>query len=207
MSSLQASRYLSLPNFCGLLPDVFLKELDDKLPEERKLISPFVGKLVSEEDGKKIISYGLSSYGYDIRVAPDFKLYSNINHVVNDPKNVSNKHFADVVGEEVIIPPNSYVLCRSLEKFDLPTDITGIAMGKSTYARTGLVCNITPLEAGWCGYLTIEIANCSPLPAKIYANEGIAQILFQKSFPCEVSYSDRKGKYQDQPAQVVLPKV
>jgi dCTP deaminase len=193
--------------YYGPLPDSMLTLLDKALPEDQKMIKPFISNQVREINGKKVISYGVSSYGYDIRVAQHFKIYSNINSQINDPKATTDKNFIELAGESVLIPPNSYALCRSVEEFDLPRDVTGIALGKSTYARSGIVCNITPLEAGWKGFLTIEIANCSQLPAKVYANEGICQIIFFKGIGCSTSYMDRAGKYQNQPASIILPRL
>lgn len=210
MSNLTLSELFSdgvYKNYYGIINDHMFKLIYESLPNDKKIVDPYCSTLVREKNGNKIISYGQSSFGYDIRVAPEFKIYSNINSAINDPKKITNDHFYDIYKDEVIIPPNSYVLCRSIERFDLPKDVTAIAVGKSTYARAGIIANLTPLEAGWCGFLTIELANCSPLPAKIYANEGICQILFFKGIPCDISYEDRKGKYQNQNASIHLPKL
>jgi dCTP deaminase len=164
-----------------------------------RIIEPFVSHQVREENGKKIISYGLSSYGYDIRCADEFKVFTNINTAMIDPKNFDENAFVDFTGEVCIIPPNSFALARSLEFFRMPNDVLGICLGKSTLARCGLVVNITPLEPAWRGHLTIEISNTTPLPAKIYANEGIAQLLFfEGDETCSVNYAMRHGKYNNQ---------
>lgn len=168
------------------------------------MISPYSDVAVKEENGKKIISYGVSAYGYDIRVADEFKLfYRDVNtvHEYIDPKNANPQFplFHDVVADEILLPPNSMMLCRSVEYFRIPRDIMCVAVGKSTYARCGIIANITPLEAEWEGYLTIELSNTTPLPVKIYANEGICQLLFFKADNiCDISYADKKGKYQGQ---------
>lgn len=167
------------------------------------MIEPFEEGLVREG----VISYGVSSYGYDMRVADEFKIFTNINSTVVDPKNFDPKSFVEFRGPVCIIPPNSFALARSVEYFRIPRDVLVICIGKSTYARCGIVVNVTPLEPMWEGYVTIEISNTTPLPAKIYANEGIAQLIFLKAEEeCEVSYADRKGKYQAQKG-IVLPKV
>ncbi|HQD36393.1 MAG TPA: dCTP deaminase [Thermodesulfovibrio thiophilus] len=154
-----------------------------------------------------VISYGVSSYGYDMRVADEFKIFTNINNTVVDPKDFDPKSFVEIKGDVCIIPPNSFALARSVEYFRIPRDVLVICIGKSTYARCGIIVNVTPLEPMWEGFLTIEISNTTPLPAKIYANEGIAQLIFLKAEEeCEVSYADRKGKYQAQQG-IVLPKI
>jgi len=168
-----------------------------------KMIEPFEEKLVTSG----VISYGLSSYGYDIRVADEFRVFTDVYQTVVDPKNFDPRSFVEIKGPECIIPPNSFCLARSLEYFMIPRNVIGICLGKSTYARCGIVVNITPLEPEWEGHLTIEISNTTPLPAKIYANEGIAQLIFIESDElCTVSYKDRKGKYQGQRG-VTPPKV
>jgi len=183
----------------GLKNDKWIK----KMALEYKLIEPFEEKLISK--GK--ISYGLSSYGYDIRVADEFKIFTNAFSSVIDPKNFSPSSFVDFKGKICIVPPNSFVLARSVEYFRMPKNVFGIVVGKSTYARCGIIVNITPLEPGWEGHLTIEISNTTPLPAKIYANEGIAQVIFfEGDEPPLVTYADRKGKYQKQKG-ITLPKV
>jgi len=167
------------------------------------MIVPF-----SERQIKKgIISYGLSSYGYDIRVADEFKVFTNVNTTIVDPKNFDQRSLVDVKGKFCLIPPNSFVLARTVEYFKIPRNILTICLGKSTYARCGIIVNVTPFEPEWEGYATLEISNTTPLPAKIYANEGIAQIIFLEADEvCEVSYKDKKGKYQAQ-RKITLPKL
>jgi len=170
---------------------------------EQGMIEPFEDRLSG--DGK--ISYGLSSYGYDIRVTDEFKIFTNAWGAVVDPKNFDQRSFVDFKGDFCMVPPNSFALARSVEYFRIPRKILGICIGKSTYARCGIVVNITPLESEWEGHLTIEISNTTPLPAKIYANEGIAQLIFLESDEvCETSYKDRKGKYQAQKG-ITLPRI
>jgi len=168
------------------------------------LINPFQPTQISNVDGRKVISYGVTSYGYDFRVAPEWKIFHNAHSAVVDPKVFNEKAFIDVVGDECIIPPNSFVLCRTIERFKIPRSVLTVCLGKSTYARCGLIINVTPFEPEWEGYATIEISNTTPLPAKVYANEGIGQILFlEADEPCLTSYADRKGKYQGQSSEVV----
>ncbi len=168
-----------------------------------KMIEPFEEGLVA----KNVISYGLSSYGYDIRIADEFRIFTDVYQTVVDPKNFNPSSFVELKGDVCIIPPNSFCLARSLEYFRIPRNVIGICLGKSTYARCGIVVNITPLEPEWEGHLTIEVSNTTPLPAKIYANEGIAQLIFIESDEiCTVSYKDRKGKYQGQKG-VTPPKI
>lgn len=163
---------------------------------------PLIGMQIRE----KIISYGTSSYGYDIRCADEFKIFTNVNSAVVDPKNFDDKSFVDFKGDCCIIPPNSFALARTMEYFRIPRDVLTICLGKSTYARCGIVVNVTPFEPEWEGYVTLEFSNTTPLPAKIYAGEGCAQVLFfQGDEPCEVSYKDRGGKYQGQTG-VVTPR-
>jgi dCTP deaminase len=167
------------------------------------MIKPFEDRQVR----KGGISYGLSSYGYDIRIADEFKIFTNINTTIVDPKRFDPRSFVDVQGEVAVIPPNSFALGRSVEYFKIPRNVLTICVGKSTYARCGIITNVTPFEPEWEGYVTLEISNTTPLPAKIYANEGIAQVLFFESDePCETSYADRQGKYQGQQG-IVLPTV
>ncbi|MGH8072276.1 MAG: dCTP deaminase [Candidatus Entotheonellia bacterium] len=171
--------------------------------QKYQMIDPFEDHLVREG----AISYGLSSMGYDLRIANEFKIFTNINTTVVDPKRFDPRSFVDVTGESCIIPPNSFALGRSLEYFRLPRTVLGLCIGKSTYARCGIVVNMTPLECEWEGHLTIEISNTTPLPAKIYSNEGIAQVIFLESAQvCEVSYADRGGKYQFQRG-ITIPRV
>ena len=170
---------------------------------EHGMIEPFEDRQVREG----VVSYGLSSYGYDIRVGDEFKIFTNINNTVIDPKNFDPRSFVDIKADVCIVPPNSFALARTIEYFRIPRDILTICLGKSTYARCGIIVNVTPFEPEWEGTVTLEISNTTPLPAKIYANEGIAQVLFfQGDEPCEVSYADKKGKYLKQRG-VTLPKL
>ena len=170
---------------------------------EHDMINPFNDRQMREG----VISYGLSSYGYDLRVADEFKIFTNVNSSIVDPKNFDRNSFIDVKGASVLVPPNSFALARSVEYFKIPRDVLTICVGKSTYARCGIIVNVTPFEPEWEGFVTLEISNTTPLPAKIYANEGLCQILFfQSDEPCEVSYKDKAGKYQEQ-AGIVLPKL
>lgn len=172
----------------------------------RKMIDPFESSQVREIQGKRVISYGTSSYGYDVRCANEFKVFTNIHTTIVDPKNLSAASFVDINADVCIIPPNSFALARSVEYFRIPRDVLGICMGKSTYSRVGIVVTTTPIEAEWEGHLTLEFSNTTPLPAKIYANEGVAQVIFLSAEEvCEVSYADRGGKYQGQTG-VTLPK-
>jgi dCTP deaminase len=171
--------------------------------EKEAMIEPFVAEQVS--DG--VVSYGLSSYGYDFRVANEFKIFSNVNYTAVDPKDFDSNSFVDVTTDTCIIPPNSFALGRTVEYFRIPRDVITICLGKSTYARCGIILNVTPFEPGWEGHATLEISNTTPLPARIYGNEGIGQILFLRgSQECEVSYKDRKGKY-DRQVGIVLPRI
>jgi dCTP deaminase len=174
-----------------------------RMAQEQRMIEPFVE--AQKRDG--VISYGLSSYGYDARIANEFKMFTNIDSAVVDPKNFAPASFVDRQGEVCIIPPNSFALGRTIEYFRIPRDILVICLGKSTYARCGIIVNVTPLEPEWEGQVTIEISNTTPLPAKIYANEGICQFLFlQGNEPCEISYADKAGKYMRQRG-VALPRL
>ena len=178
-----------------------------RMAEQTGMIEPFEPGQIRERDGHKIISYGTSSYGYDIRCAPEFKVFTNIHSTVVDPKNFDEKSFVDINADVCIIPPNSFALARTVEYFRVPRDILVICVGKSTYARCGIIVNVTPLEPEWEGHVTLEFSNTTPLPAKIYANEGACQFLFLKGDqPCEVSYADRSGKYMGQRG-VTLPKL
>lgn len=178
-----------------------------KMAEEHRMIEPFEPNQVRQVNGQKIVSYGVSSYGYDVRCAPEFKVFTNINSAIVDPKNFTNDSFVDVNADVCIIPPNSFALARTVEYFRIPRDILVVCLGKSTYARCGIIVNVTPLEPEWEGQVTLEFSNTTNLPAKIYANEGVAQMLFLLgNEPCEVSYKDRGGKYQGQMG-VTLPKV
>jgi len=183
----------------GILSDAQIRYLSQK----EEMIAPFVEKQTAE--GK--ISYGLSSYGYDARCSREFKIFTNVDNAIVDPKDFSDDSFVDRETDVCIIPPNSFVLTRSVEYFKIPKDVLVVCLGKSTYARCGLIVNVTPLEPGWEGHVTLEISNTTPLPAKVYANEGVAQFLFFKgSTPCETTYADRAGKYMGQTG-VTLPRI
>jgi dCTP deaminase len=174
-----------------------------RMVKEYKMIEPFADSQV--KDGR--VSYGLSSYGYDIRISDEFKIFTNINTTVVDPKHFDENAFVDFKGDVCIIPPNSFALGRSVEYFRIPRTVMTICVGKSTYARCGIITNVTPFEPEWEGFVTLEISNTTPLPARIYANEGIAQVLFFESDEeCRISYADRKGKYQAQQG-ITLPEV
>jgi dCTP deaminase len=174
---------------------------------EHRMIEPFEPGQVRSVDGKRIVSYGTSSYGYDVRCSSEFKIFTNVHSTVVDPKNFDEKSFVDFQGDVCIIPPNSFALARTVERFKVPRNVLIVTLGKSSYARCGIVVNVTPLEPEWEGYVTLEFSNTTPLPAKIYANEGVAQMLFFESDEvCETSYADRGGKYQDQKG-VTLPKM
>ena len=176
------------------------------MAEQNGLIEPFEPQQIRSVNGSRVISYGTSSYGYDIRCAPEFKVFTNINSAVVDPKNFDSESFVDVNRDVCIIPPNSFALARTVEFFRIPRNVLTICLGKSTYARCGIIVNVTPLEPEWEGYVTLEFSNTTPLPAKIYANEGVAQVIFLESDEnCETSYADRGGKYQHQTG-VTLPK-
>ena len=174
-----------------------------RMAREHRMIEPFVESQVRGS----AISYGVSSYGYDIRVADEFKVFTNINNTVVDPKNFDDRSFVDMKTDVCIIPPNSFVLAKTVEYFRIPRDVLTVCVGKSTYARCGLIVNVTPFEPEWEGFVTLEISNTTPLPAKVYANEGISQVLFfQSDEVCEVSYADKKGKYQKQQG-LTLPRL
>ena len=174
-----------------------------RMAKEKRMIEPFVDGQVREG----VISYGLSSYGYDIRVTNEFKIFTNVHSAVVDPKHFDPQSFVDFKGDVCVIPPNSFVLAQTVEYFRIPRDVLTVCLGKSTYARCGLIVNVTPFEPEWEGYVTLEISNTTPLPARVYANEGIAQVLFfQSDEVCETSYADRKGKYQKQQS-IVLPRI
>lgn len=183
----------------GLKPDHWIR----KMSQEHGMIEPFVDKQTREG----VISYGLSSYGYDMRVADEFRIFTNVYSAIVDPKNFDDKSMVDFRGEVCVVPPNSFALARSVEYFRIPRSVLTITVGKSTYARAGIITNVTPFEPGWEGYVTLEISNTTPLPAKIYANEGIAQVIFlEADEECEISYADRKGKYQGQ-VGVTIPRI
>ena len=177
-----------------------------QMSQEKNMINPFTPEQIRQNEKARIISYGSSSYGYDARCANEFKIFTNINSSMIDPKAFDCNNFVDFVSNVCIIPPNSFALARTVEYFKIPRDVLVICLGKSTYARCGIIVNITPLEPEWEGHVTLEISNTTPLPAKIYANEGIAQMLFyQSDETCRISYADRKGKYQRQ-VGITLPR-
>jgi dCTP deaminase len=183
----------------GLKPDHWIS----RMAVEKKMIEPFVANQV--RDG--VISYGVSSYGYDIRVADEFKIFTNVYSAIVDPKHFNPDSMVDFKGEVCVIPPNSFALARSVEYFRIPRDVLTICLGKSTYARCGIIVNVTPFEPEWEGFVTLEISNTTPLPARIYAGEGIAQVLFfQADDTCHISYADKKGKYQRQQT-IELPRL
>jgi dCTP deaminase len=175
------------------MPDSWIRE-----QAAAGMITPFTEK---QRGG---ISYGVSSYGYDARVAPEFKVFTNVHNAIVDPKNFSENSFVTIETDKCIIPPNSFALAKTIERFKIPSDVSVLCVGKSTYARCGIIVNVTPLEAGWEGYVTIEISNTTPLPAAIYANEGICQFLFFRNHPCDETYSQRSGKYMNQDG-ITLP--
>lgn len=188
------------PRGGGVLPDTWIKIM----AEEHGMIEPFVPESI--RDG--VISYGLTSYGYDFRIGNQFKVFHNAHNALVDPKALDPRAFITVEDERCIIPPNSFVLTYTVEYFRIPPDVITICLGKSTYARCGLIVNVTPFEPGWEGHATIEISNTTPLPAVIYANEGAGQVLFLQGLaPCSISYADKDGKYQKQAAEVVLPRI
>ena len=183
----------------GLKPDHWIR----KMASEKRMIEPFADSQVREG----VISYGVSSYGYDIRIADEFKIFSNVSSTIIDPKHFDPHSMVDYKGEVCIIPPNSFALARTVEYFRIPREILTICLGKSTYARCGIIVNVTPFEPEWEGFVTLEISNTAPQPARIYANEGIAQVLFFAADEvCEISYADKKGKYQAQQT-IILPKL
>jgi dCTP deaminase len=183
----------------GLKPDHWIK----KMALEQRMIEPFVDAQVRTG----VISYGVSSYGYDIRVANEYKIFTNVFSTIVDPKHFDQKSMVDYTGDDCVIPPNSFVLARTVEYFRIPRQVLTVCLGKSSYARCGLIVNVTPFEPEWEGYVTLEISNTTPLPARIYSNEGIAQVLFfEADEPCDISYADKKGKYQKQQS-IQLPKL
>ena len=183
----------------GLKPDYWIR----KMAFEQKMIEPFADKQVRNG----VISYGVSSYGYDVRVANEFKIFTNVFSATVDPKHFDTNSMVDFIGDVCVVPPNSFALARTVEYFRIPRNVLTVCLGKSTYARCGIIVNVTPFEPEWEGFVTLEISNTTPLPAKIYANEGLAQVLFfEADEECEVSYADKKGKYQKQQS-IVLPKL
>jgi dCTP deaminase len=183
----------------GLKPDRWIA----RMALEQKMIEPYSPM----QDRPGVISYGVSSYGYDIRVADEFKIFTNVFSAIVDPKHFTADSMVDFKGDVCVIPPNSFALARSIEYFRIPRGVLTVCLGKSTYGRCGIIVNVTPFEPEWEGFVTLEISNTTPLPARIYANEGLAQVLFfEADEECEVSYADKKGKYQKQQS-IVLPKV
>jgi dCTP deaminase len=183
----------------GIKADRWIK----RMALEHGMIEPFV----ESQTRAGVVSYGVSSYGYDIRVADEFKVFTNVYNTIVDPKNFDPKSFVDIKGDCCIVPPNSFALARTIEYFRIPRDILTVCLGKSTYARCGIIVNVTPFEPEWEGFVTLEISNTTPLPAKIYANEGLCQVIFFLSDEdCEISYKDKKGKYQSQ-GGIVLPRL
>ncbi len=177
-----------------------------RMATECGMIEPFEPNQIKQNGSTRLISYGTSSYGYDVRCAPEFRIFTNINSAIVDPKAFDSNSFVDLDADVCIIPPNSFALARTVEYFRIPRNILTICLGKSTYARCGIIVNVTPLEPEWEGHVTLEFSNSTPLPAKVYANEGVAQVIFLESDEdCEVSYKDRGGKYQGQ-SGVTLPK-
>jgi dCTP deaminase len=190
----------------SIQPDNWIR----KMAKEHGMIEPFVDNQVrkAEKEGVKLVSYGLSSYGYDLRVADEFKVFTNVLNSIVDPKNFDENSFVNIKTKNYcVVPPNSFALARSIEYFRIPRDVLTVCLGKSTYARCGVIVNVTPFEPEWEGHVTLEISNTTPLPAKIYANEGLAQVIFFKSDDrCDVSYADRKGKYMRQKG-ITIPKM
>jgi dCTP deaminase len=187
----------------GIKSDAWIR----RMAQKAGMIEPFCdGQIKKAEDGRRLISYGLSSYGYDLRVSNEFKVFTNVFNTVVDPKAFDEKSFVDLTEDVCIVPPNSFALARSVEYFRIPRDVLTICLGKSTYARCGIIVNVTPLEPEWEGHVTLEISNTTPLPARVYANEGLAQVLFIGGDDvCEISYADRAGKYMKQTG-ITIPK-
>ena len=186
----------------SICPDTWIA----RMAKECGMIDPFVEEQVRSIDGRPVISYGISSFGYDIRVSDRFRIFTNVYGSIIDPKNFDSKGLVDVKSDICVIPPNSFALALSVEWFRIPNNVLTICVGKSTYARCGIIVNVTPFEPGWEGKAVLEISNTTPLPAKVYAGEGLAQVLFFESeTPCKTSYADRKGKYQNQ-NNITLPK-
>ena len=188
----------------GIHSDQWIRQM----ASEHGMIEPFAAEQVrAAEDGSRVISYGVSSYGYDLRVSDEFKVFTNVFNSIVDPKDFAEDSFANVTADECIVPPNSFALARSVEYFRIPRHVLTVCLGKSTYARCGIIVNVTPFEPEWEGHVTLEISNTTPLPAKIYANEGLAQVLFFEAQEiCETSYADRGGKYQGQKG-ITIPRM
>ena len=178
-----------------------------RMAQSHRMIEPFEPGQIRQANGRRIVSYGTSSYGYDIRCSSEFKIFTNINSTIVDPKAFDAGSFVDIKADSIVIPPNSFALARTVEYFRIPRNVLTVCLGKSTYARCGIIVNVTPFEPEWEGIVTLEVSNTTPLPAKIYANEGVAQVIFFESDEvCETSYRDRGGKYQGQQG-VTLPKI
>ena len=187
----------------GIHSDTWIR----RMALEHGMIEPFVEKLIRTKETGSVISYGLSSYGYDLRVAGEFQVFTNVYNSVVDPKQFDPRSMVSINGDSCLVPPNSFALARSVEYFRIPRDVLTLCVGKSTYARCGIIVNVTPFEPEWEGHVTLEISNTTPLPAKIYAGEGLAQVLFLAAEePCETSYADRSGKYQGQRG-IVVPRM
>ncbi len=187
----------------SIKPDTWIREM----ARQHRMIEPFAEELVREVDGRRVISYGVSSYGYDVRVSDEFRVFTNVYGSIVDPKQFDTKSLVEMNGPTCLIPPNSFALAVSVETFRIPRNVLTICVGKSTYARCGVIVNVTPFEPGWEGRAVLEISNTTPLPAKIYAGEGVAQVLFFESdMPCQKSYADRHGKYQGQTG-LTLPRL
>ena len=188
----------------SIQPDSWIR----RMAKDHGMIEPFEENQVRHAKDERLVSYGLSSYGYDLRVANEFKVFTNVFSSVVDPKDFDEKSFVDITTNEYcIVPPNSFALARSVEYFRIPRDVLTVCLGKSTYARCGIIVNVTPFEPEWEGHVTLEISNTTPLPAKIYANEGLAQVIFFRAGEaCDVSYADRKGKYMKQRG-ITIPKM
>ena len=188
----------------GIHSDQWIRQM----AKEHDMIEPFAdGQVRAAEDGQRVISYGVSSYGYDLRVTNEFKVFTNVFNSIVDPKGFAEDSFVNVTADECIVPPNSFALARSVEYFRIPRNVLTVCLGKSTYARCGIIVNVTPFEPEWEGHVTLEISNTTPLPAKIYANEGLAQVLFFEAEEiCETSYADRGGKYQGQTG-ITIPRM
>jgi dCTP deaminase len=206
VSILKSRKKLTQNNLRGFREEKMSVKSDKwirKMAQEHKMIEPYEDRQV--RDG--VISYGVSSYGYDMRVANEFRIFTNVNSTIVDPKHFDPKSFVEFTGDVCIVPPNSFALGRSVEYFRIPRNVLTLCVGKSTYARCGIIVNVTPFEPEWEGFVTLEISNTTPLPAKIYGNEGLCQVIFFESDEqCEVSYKDKKGKYQSQQG-IVLPKI
>lgn len=205
----KATRHaLNLPSIHDSVLGPIVSVTDAEIADWKPMLTPFVNECMRvDAEGQKVISYGLSSYGYDLRAAPEFKIFTNVNSAISDPKNFDSRSYVDFEGDVCIIPANSFILARTLERFTMPSNVVADFITKSTLARVGVQTICTPAEPGWEGYLTLEFANTSPLPVKFYANEGCVQMRCFRSNDCDVTYADRDGKYMSQKAEITLPKV